>query len=545
MVWPPTSHQDIQDEISALRALTYNPSKAALDANANLAITTARDAFLSMTTDTRIDTGFSLNRMSDVVIHLPPGRWTVTEVGAFLAGAIPGDGRRHRGLVIQGSGKYSTEIVYSPATAGPLFDNLDRVSNITMRDIVFTGGSTNASFMNSYSAGGPQGFRFENVVWRGTWNRGFHLTGSDVNSEFNFYGCTVLGTWTDFMYNENNVQVLNHNYFGCDMEPDAGNVLNYVVGGNINVYGGSWIGAKNMGAGAGTFVKLGSSTASSINRFLMSGVRIEYRNSSYKLIDSQWSTGNITFTDVHDTGYQGNLANEGTFTRAVFTNATTSAGQFPHIVFEHCRLNGKHQYDSIAQIDQARQDIVYRNCTIQTQARMHDFIVTTLGAGVAGRLSAVAPVRFEGSRSGSNTSSTLVFDGTVNGHITKNTPLTKHSVSIRNGFGSLPGTGEGPFTLTVPLYAVITSVRLVARAGSSAGATTTWSYTLQTTETTPTVLFTKGGADTGGTQAVAINLETTPWFICDSDTKRALTFAAGANTSTHNTGAYFLVEYLA
>ena len=117
---------------------------------------------------------------------------------------------------------------------------------------------------------------------------------------------------------------------------------------------------------------------------------------------------------------------------------------------------------------------------------------------------------------------------------------------MKSGFGTLPATGDTPLTLTVPLNAIITSIRAFGRAGSSSGTDTGWSYILQTNETTPTVLFDMGGADTGAGQSAGFNLETTPWFICDTASRQQLALSAGSNTSGSGVNSCrFLVEYMA
>jgi hypothetical protein len=272
----------------------------------------------------------------------------------------------------------------------------------------------------------------------------------------------------------------------------------------------------------------------------MQGVRIEYRSTTWKLINSQWSTGIISFSDMQDTGYQTNAASEGSYNRSYFSSAN-----WPNIVFDRCRLYGTHTYNSLGQNDTVQQDIVYRDCVIESFSAFQSFIVTTLDASVSTRLGAVAMVRFEGCRSNSNTSSTVALNQTVNGHAGRNAPLRKYIVSMRTGFNSLPATGDTAVTLTVPLNAIITSVRAWARAGASAGSNAGWSYTLQTAEGTPTVLFSKGGADSGAAQSAGFNLETTPWFLCDTSSKQQLSLSAGANTSGSGQSCRFLVEYLA
>lgn len=489
-------------------------------------------------THSRVDTaGLSTDRIPYDRITLPAGRFVVTDPSALFTGS-PSDGRRTRGVLIEGAGRYATELVFDPTAAAYLFDNNDRVSRLTVRDLTFTGASANASFMRSHSAGGPQGYIFERVVWRGTWTYGLHLTGTDVNSEFVFNACTMVGDWDTFLLSEN-VQVLNHNFFGCDMEPDTGSVLHYVQGGHVNVIGGSWIGGKNNTSGTGTLIRVDGPGGAAINRLHVEGVRVEHRSQGYKLIECGWTSGTVSLKSVHDVGYQADPAPA--VVRARFT-----ADSYPIVTFESCRLAGQHEYVSAGQNDTLRRSITYRDCTIESYTRLSDFIVTTLTGAGAARDGARAPVRFDGCRTAAITTGTAdhLHDQLVNGLVTKNAVLRRHTVSMKSGFGDLPLTGGSGVTARLPLNAIVTSVRAFAPASASSGTNVGWSYHLQTAEAVPAVLFSKGGAETGAGQSTGFNLEATPFFVCSSDSRRQLTLTAGENTAGSGDAALFLVEYL-
>ncbi|WP_144795939.1 hypothetical protein [Microbacterium paludicola] len=200
-------------------AITLLPNKTALSVDAQAAVEAARDMLMN---GGRVDVGAGTgDRIPPAVITLPPGKITITDLGALMAEVTP-DTRRSRGVLIQGAGRYVTEIVFDPATAGYLIDNRDRGSNITIRDVTFTGASSLAGFMNSPGNGGPQNMAFERVVWRGTWDKVFNLTGSDCNSELVFMACTLIGSVGTFMYS-NNAQAVNHTFIGYNLEPNTGN----------------------------------------------------------------------------------------------------------------------------------------------------------------------------------------------------------------------------------------------------------------------------------------------------------------------------------
>jgi hypothetical protein len=177
---------------------------AALAAMAN--VLTSTNAAL-----TRVDPS-GTDRIPLYSLYVPAGRYVVTTPGAFLSGTSS-DGRRIRGVIIQGAGRGAvTDIVFDPAAAGGyLFDNQDRMSRMTFKDITFTGNSTNANFMNGVSNGGPQSHIFDRVQWRGTWTKGFYLSGTDTDSELTWNDCTVYGFWTFFLENDN-PQGLNYDF---------------------------------------------------------------------------------------------------------------------------------------------------------------------------------------------------------------------------------------------------------------------------------------------------------------------------------------------
>lgn len=521
--------------------MTYpigHASRYGIESVPNTALAALNSLVLS-TTLSRIDADTTNRIPTYPVITLPPGRFVVTDASVFFSGT-PGDSRRTRGITIQGAGRYATEIVYQPSTAAALFDNNDRVSRLTIRDLTFTGGNSNATFMASLSNGGPQDHVFERVNWRGTWADGFRLTGTDVNSEFTFLECTVLGTWSRFLHN-NNEQGLNYQFISTNLEPDSGDMLVFDAGGSINVFGGSLIGGKNNTSGTGTFFKFtDTATSQGQPRLHIEGARVEYRTAAYKLIDCAWETGTVTLVGCSDVGAS---SMDTTAARMQFT----SGGGMPVVLFDGCRLGGKHAYTQTSQNDNVTRSIIYRNCVIEHNSNMSDFIVSTLSGSAVGRTGANPPVLFEDCKSSAvGQTSGHIHGQTLFGNVTRNAILRKRVVSMKSGFGDLPyPAGVASLALQLPLNAVITAVRLHVPAAASANTNTGWGYTLATTDTTPVTVFSYGGANTGTGQNVGGSTESSMFFVCNTAARRNLTLAGNANTGFGGPSSLLLVEYLA
>jgi hypothetical protein len=513
-----------------------------ISTNPNAALAALRDLVLSTNAArSRVDASGS-DRIPYDVITLPAGRFTVTQIGALLAGT-PSDGRRTRGVVIQGSGRFMTEIEFGPSTSGYLFDNQDRVSRMTIRDLTFTGLSTNANFFNGVSNGGPSSMVFERIVWRGTWGKGFYLSGTDTDSEMTWNDCTMYGDWTSFLENDN-PQGLNYDFISCDMEIESGWAVVMNAGGSINVTNGSWMGSRSTTTGVGGFFKMTASdaVAPGETRLHVEGIRTEHRSAAWKMIDCAWPSGVISFLSVNDVG---NASIDPDAIRATFT----SFWSMPVITFDSCRLAGRHEYVQTGTNDQAPTRLItYRNSVLQHRGFAEDFIVTTLSGTAVGRDSARPPIRFERCRSGvSGYDSWNIMDQTLNGGVAQFAVLRKQTVSLKyyaTGSGDLPGPGAG-VTATLPLGAIITSIRLFAPAGASAGSSTAWNFQVKSGTTgTVTTLLNYGGAQTAAGMSAGYSTEVIPMFVCTTLDNRDITLTGGASNSASGDAALCLVEYL-
>ena len=103
----------------------------------------------------------------------------------------------------------------------------------------------------------------------------------------------------------------------------------------------------------------------------------------------------------------------------------------------------------------------------------------------------------------------IISDCTMNGLLSFGASLVQRSGSIINNDGQLPANG-GSIEVQFPQGALALSVTINIPASSAAGA---FSYTLQTTESTPTVLATITGANAGAALAETISLTPGPFFM--------------------------------
>lgn len=132
----------------------------------------------------------------------------------------------------------------------------------SISDVEFYSTSTSNHFMRSYSTGQPQSWTFERIRFCGSWGYTFLLEGADTNSEMNWREVDWAGTCTKGVYVPSATgsdQFLNYNFYSCNFEVQEGDFLHFEKGGNITVWGGSYI---HIGANAGTFFKLLGATHS-------------------------------------------------------------------------------------------------------------------------------------------------------------------------------------------------------------------------------------------------------------------------------------------
>lgn len=481
------------------------------------------------------------NQMGTKIYDIPAGTYVVTSPGALMSDlGIP----RTMGLTIRGAGRNLTNIVFSPGTANQyLMNNNEDWGHITFEDLTFVSTVPTASFMRSYSDGGPQNYIFNRVTWDGTWKYGVHMIGTNVNSEMTWYSCGIYGNWTAFLYSgtDGSDQFLNYNFYATNCETATGNFIDMATGGDINIWGGSWIHIGNSTESASsqqTFLKLrGGDHASGVQRVFVCGTRIEHRHVNSTIIDCEWKRGSVLMESIDSESHQDLLTNPNNIVAAKFgVNGDTT----PIITWQSCMLMGRHQYSYDNNVWQYGRRIVYRDCEIDGYVRAEDFlIITPTGspANVGGR---PVPV-FTGCRTrNAGTSAYLEpFDCSPGWNLATNGVPQQLSVTIKLPNSQVPRVGDATWQVNLPLGAIITKVRCGKPAGGSS-TSTTYQYALRDADSN--LIATASGA--AAWNAGFVYASSDLGHICSTDNRRSLTLTA-TGVSEGSTSMYFIIDYYA
>jgi hypothetical protein len=455
-------------------------------------------------------------------IIIPAGRYVITDPSVFLSTPAA----RTLGLIIEGQGRGVTEILFQPAAKNQyLITNNDKWLMIEIRDMTFE--CADNSFMLSISNGGAQNYIFNRVSW-GTLKYGIRLQGTNNNSEFTFNQCGISGSVDTFLWSETSDQFLNYNFFSCNFEVASGDFCRFDKGGNINIWGGSFI---HTGEAGGTFFRLlGAQHAAGVMRFQCEGVRFEHRKSKSKLIECEWASGSVKFSSC-DMSSQAFDYNHEQIT-ALFSSNNTS---MPIIHFEDCMILGQHQYNYLVGSYAFRPFISYNHCEILSGDNPQAFIVIK-NKDDSFNYGGTPPIEFSNCR---GADSTEIWDCVYNHQISNLAVMTKKTVSLKNADGKFPYQLSGTITAKLPLHAVITRITLSIPAGVSNSSALN-DYTLKTGEG-QTLLEQKTGVLN---QGFVVDLKDL-LIICDTDTKRTIQFTAGKGINQAvGGGALCLIEYL-
>ncbi|MNI25184.1 hypothetical protein D3C73_788230 [compost metagenome] len=385
--------------------------------------------------------------------------------------------------------------------------------------------------MYSKSTGGAQNYTFDKCDFI-DFQYGWKLEGNNTNSEMSWYHCGFYGSWEKVLYAEASTstdQFLNYNFFACQFEATRGDFIHFDKGGNINIWGGSFIHTSSAG---GTFFKLyGGPHAYGVQRFLSIGTRYETKYGNGMLIDCKWNDGNVSFISC-DADAQAFQTGSAAWKIAKFTSTNQ---KMPVISFDKCNLMGVHEYVYTGNSYNFPHNVSYTNCQIAKHSSPSTFILyTPTGTNNAG---GQPPVKFENSRGNDDTRKT-VWD-MVYGYAKASTAILSNKViSIKGADGKFPANGAS-IAIDIPLNAIITKIILYSPAGAvSEGNSATFS--VQTTEDTPTVLI--QAAPTSHNEG--FNVTEDMIFVCDLDKKCMLRLIAGSDVSQYNPKAVCLIEYV-
>ncbi|MDF2651274.1 MAG: twin-arginine translocation signal protein [Paenibacillus sp.] len=496
----------------------------------------AGPAFTSAISDveskvTNNPTIFGLNSEGNAVIELPAGTFVITDNDPRLLSTAA---TRTRGLVIKGAGRGVTKVLFKPASSnGYLFYNNDKWLHVHMEGITFIGDyAKSTNFMYSKSSGGAQNYTFDKCDFI-DFNFGWKLEGTNTNSEMTWFHCGFYGLWNKAVYSEASTasdQFLNYNFFACQFEVGQGDFLHFEKGGNINIWGGSYIHTSSVG---GTFFKLyGGPHAYGVQRFLSIGARYETKYGNGRLIDCKWNDGNVSFISC-DCDAQAFQTGSESWNVATFTSQNE---KMPVISFDKCNLMGIHEYAYTGNSYKYPHNVSYTNCQIAKKSSPSTFIQYTASGGTS-NAGGRPPIRFDNCRGVGDTRATVW--NMVYGFSTASTAvLSKVIVSIKGADGRFPANGAS-VNIDIPINAIITKATLYSPVNAVTQADDA-TFTVQTTEDIPTVL----AQATTISHMSGFNAMQDLFFVCNSDPKRKLQLVAGSNVKQYNAGAICLIEYV-
>jgi hypothetical protein len=475
-----------------------------------------------------------------IVIDIPPGDYKITQNAAMM-GETRVSGDSTRGLKFRGGGRYMSRILWQPANVTDfLCYNSDYWHGVTWEGISFVCQTAGAGFMHSIATSFSSDFRFDDCTWDGAWGIGIKLEGTNVNSEWRWIACNINGSYsTAFLYSDSggSDQQLNYSLYECDVTiDDSGSFLNFTKGGAIRIHGGDFIMIDT-----GTFFSFPEpSHGSGVQSLLVEGVRFEIRTDNGKLIDCHWGEGIVSFKSCDNSahGYVGSGFTATTVTADFYSDG---AYQMPSIEWENCNLQGRHRYNWSGTSYSRPHNVVYRDSRLAQYGEAKDFIVhAAIGGSTA--YGGTPAIHFDNCRG--NGDQTFLVDCTVGWDLSAFAMPKKQYASIKTSVGKLPDSSTSPTTTVVlPLNALILAVHWFKQAGSGSSTSTTWVYTLATTEGSPTTISSIATGAQWNTVGFRQSSAVAPFF-CNSTAKRTLTLVA-ANIAEGVTDSFCVVEYLA
>lgn len=465
------------------------------------------------------------NFTSRAVMYVPPGEYLITQPGALLDVQT---GSRVNGFQVVGAGKFVTRIRFNPADPGPegsayLVRINDRLKFASFSGISFACTVGNASFMHSISSGGSDGHMFRECSWEGSWRYAFHLTGTNTNSEFSWEKCLWFGDYAAVLYipdaaGGGSDQFLDYDFRECGATLATGNLVDVALGGNINVWGGSY----SLDGDGSTAQKLlalrGGDHSSGVCRVLVTGARLELKHDLAQAIYCEWKAGNVAFHSV-DMGAMTYLL-PATNVTAEFAQP---AGPGPNVVFDSCSLPGQHKYHvTNASVGYARR-IAYVNSDIYQWPHAGDFVALTADETIINR-GAYPPIIFENCRTALANSFKYPVDCVLNWQSNNMGQSRERVLSFQTPYGA-PASNETA-EVVLPYGAVITKVVFDRPSAGSGYSGTSWSYVITDADAASVASYAPGTA-----WNAAFHGESTMWKPLTTLNKRTLTLSATGITA--------------
>ena len=466
---------------------------------------------------------------ANIEIFIPAGDYLITEAGSLMDDSFTDV---VIGFKWVGAGYGATQIIYDPAVAGPLFYNNDAIYEYGFENIWFNGKDSGSDLLYSNSTGSAKSAKFIHCRFSGTWRYGVHLVGTDTNSEYSFDNCRWFGTWTAFLYTPatgGSNQFLNYwfnnpIYWSTD-SPMA--IMN--VGGHIHITNGDFSGFAPT---AETYLfTLGSSAASGdgVQSFSMVGSRVELKTDNAKFMSCEWDIGQITVVGCDFSSHV--FVRTNTAPMARFYNRSNPG---PLIGFYNSQLLGVIEFYYATNTFDYPQRILFENCEFEEALTYDEAFTFTAESG--DNHGGKPVIRIRNCRCGSVEN--IVADADINWQYNTGGATSRKIISMKRGTGELPIAASPTVDAILPLNAVILGIRLYVAAGASSEANAA-TFTVQTTEGTPTVLFTKTIAD----YSAGVDENTAMFYVLDTDEKAHIQLIADTDVGSSAFG-YCLVEYI-
>ncbi|GAA3534709.1 hypothetical protein GCM10022419_012730 [Nonomuraea rosea] len=350
-------------------------------------------------------------------VFFPPGNYKITKKDTLMWSPTTGNADQVFGLRFRGSGPRVTNISFATnftANADPRENNLItaavRLRYAYFEDMSFQSNNANNRFAyywsvdtidaNSqypgYGNGQNQYFVYKNVEWKGPWDRVIGIDGdheANNNSEHHFILCSTdtVSVYTDaFLHcgisspssrNQQN-QFLNFFMLSCNFALAGGDFFRFDRGGSINVIGGSW---SMVGSNPARYFYMPLANGElSATRLNVTGVRFEPKSANHKIIDCNWSNGNVTFTSCSDMAA---VQIPGAAAYNLHRYGTPS-NRLPTVRYQDCVLAGHHLVDG-AGTSLTNGKMIYEGCRFY-----HTNTAVSAASGTAFLRYTSAPARY-------------------------------------------------------------------------------------------------------------------------------------------------------
>jgi hypothetical protein len=245
--------------------------------------------------------------------------------------------------------------------------------------------------------------------------------------------------------------------------------------------------------------------AGGVTSYNCNHMRIEFTNNVGRRMYSQWGSGSIIENDIDESSqaFQRPVTN----INAVY-EIVNAAG--PTIRVMNSSLAGQNAVVTTGNNFEFGSSILYENITLLNQTTARGFMLTPTSSS-APNIAGIPVIEFSKLLNRASASGTFktISDCTMNGLLSAGASLVQRSGSIINNDGVLPANGNS-IEVQFPQGALALSVTINIPASSATGA---FSYTLRTTESTPTVLATITGTNAGAAFAETIVLTPGPFFM--------------------------------